>query len=509
MFKNKPMIVNILLLGSIGTVLVHKISGMVILLVLLIYWNLEFLIKRRDDDNQVAQVIEIAKGNLDGVSRVKDRRIQELAAYIKGSNKDMLGSACEVLVCSDELKVSFGELIAASEEISATIGGISDDMIDQQDKVVLTMEAVSGMAEEIQRQNQIIAETEQVTDFALEEVALCEQSAKSLHDQMQEVTQEVHDLLTISKALKSRAEGIAQIVIVITNIADQTNLLALNAAIEAARAGEHGRGFAVVADEVRKLAEEANVSGHEIIRIVREIQGDINHSVDKMENMHQSTLRGNRVAEQTEQVLLGIKETMNRILNQYQEIHSSNESINKKNQEVERLGEPLNQIAAQTASGSQQIAAATQEQLASLEASNEIVELLTEESGRLQNAISDRTIERLVQDIGRKLQQIDLKQEINQQNIHQIAKDLGVDVVGITDHQGTIIHSTVENDIGKLNLVNINAQYQLLIDQELEHFVTPIKKSENVEIYRKFVLFPRLKAAGILQLAFDRSTLLK
>lgn len=212
MFERRLMINNTLIIISMGIMFIHKIAGTVLLLILLIYWNFAYFKRNTGDSNQIEQVIEIAKGNLDNVSQIKDKRVKDLTSYIRDSNKNMLGSAFKVLVSSDDIKVSFRELIASSEEISTTIINISEDMTDQQNRVNLTMQAVTEMEEEIKKQNQIIMRAEQVTGSALNEVANCEESAKDLNSQMKEVTRVVNDILGISKELKRKADGIAEIV---------------------------------------------------------------------------------------------------------------------------------------------------------------------------------------------------------------------------------------------------------------------------------------------------------
>jgi twitching motility protein PilJ len=92
--------------------------------------------------------------------------------------------------------------------------------------------------------------------------------------------------------MSTEAEQVKQILVVISDIADQTNLLALNAAIEAARAGEHGRGFAVVADEVQRLAERSASATKQIETLVKTIQTDTNEAVISMEQTTSEVVRG-------------------------------------------------------------------------------------------------------------------------------------------------------------------------------------------------------------------------
>src|SRR5690606_9854914 len=129
------------------------------------------------------------------------------------------------------------------------------------------------------------------------------QKVNEIVDQMRAIHTSSTDTKKAIEELNGYTTEIQQITDTITGIAEQTNLLALNAAIEAARAGEHGRGFAVVADEVRKLAEQSNKEASEVGNFISKITTKVTEAVERMEDNQQNVEAGEKFVSETGEAL--------------------------------------------------------------------------------------------------------------------------------------------------------------------------------------------------------------
>jgi methyl-accepting chemotaxis protein len=284
------------------------------------------------------------------------RELVEQVQHISGS----------VSTAAADLSRSTRETKSGNEEISATVEGVAKGVAREQELLDGAMRLIHDIAQTIELNASRAREAFGFSAEASQKANAGVGVSRLALEKMKTVFQRVEEAGGLVFQLESKTRHVHQITEMIHSVAQRTNLLSLNASIEAARAGEAGRGFSVVADEIRKLAESAGQSAEEISKLVHEIQAETAQVADEMRQSSQVIAEGrddvNTIAHSLEQIQSAVTEAASRAEEIFQEADAQA-------RDAERMVGSVDEIARVTAANATAVregAEAAQHQLAAM-----------------------------------------------------------------------------------------------------------------------------------------------
>ncbi len=239
---------------------------------------------------------DLADGDLSIEPEVTEQITGAIADSINFAVKEMRGLVSRI-------KTAAQEVALASERSRQTATELTEATLRQAAQITETTERVMEMAKSMENMSQ---SAEQSAEVARGSLTTAKRGADAVHDTitgMDDMREQIQETAKRIKRLGESSQQIGEIVELITDIAEQTNILSLNAAIQAAMAGEAGRGFAVVADEVQRLAERSAEATKQIAELVKTIQADTNEAVASMEQATNGVVETTRLADAAGQAL--------------------------------------------------------------------------------------------------------------------------------------------------------------------------------------------------------------
>ena len=307
---------------------------------------------KEGQDNQAAvlqlldEMGDLADGDLTVKAQVRDS--------ITGAIADSINYTI------DSLRDLVAEINRATEQVTSATSvaqGTSTQLLTaaetQSEQILQTTDAVTDMTRSILQVSSNAAQASQVAQRSLEAATQGSQAVQNTISGMNEIRTQIQETSKRIKRLGESSQEISEIVELISDITEQTNILALNAAIQAASAGEAGRGFTVVAEEVQRLAERSSEATKQISAIVKTIQTDTHGAVVAMEKSTEGVVEGARVADAAGQALTEIETVTNNLARLIQSISVATNLQTESATTVANNMQLIQEITTQTSEGTQ------------------------------------------------------------------------------------------------------------------------------------------------------------
>ena len=293
----------------------------------------------------------------------------------------------QLAASSEELTASAHQSAQASEQVAQSVTNSASAVVEQQQQVGDAMDAIDDAMTSINHLNDTASEVAKQADASNQEAIAGSKAIETAVSQIVSVETIVNSSASTVDKLGQRSKEIGQIVETISGIADQTNLLALNAAIEAARAGEQGRGFAVVADEVRKLAEESQAAAQRISSLIGAIQTDTDNAVKSMHDGSVAVREGTKSVEDLKNTFATICSASDGVMQRTRDMSADLTNVMNNTQTIKDRSNRISANSAKVSTEMESVSAASEEQSASAEEIASASDSLSKLAQDLQNSL--------------------------------------------------------------------------------------------------------------------------
>lgn len=316
--------------------------------------------KARDEVGQLVDATNVMSVNVGELLR----EINSISEILASQSEEMIQSANEVSAGTQQIASTMQELANGTEAQASNSSDLASTMI--------------SFVSTVQNAHENGAKVGQASVYVLEMTGEGSRLMESSSNQMATIDYIVNDAVLKVHGLDEKSQDISKLVSVIQDIANQTNLLALNAAIEAARAGEHGKGFAVVADEVRKLAEQVSVSVSDITNIVEGITTESGIVTKSLQDAYKEVEQGSQQIETTLKTFNRINANVTEMVENLGTVSDNLTTIASNSEKMNESITEMAAIAEESAAGVEQTSASTQQISSSMEeVSSSSVDLAT------------------------------------------------------------------------------------------------------------------------------------
>lgn len=327
-----------------------------------------------DGDLREEDIVVHTKDEINDLANAFNAMKHKLANLIENVSANVSNTTA----AAEQLAASTDEVTVATKNITEKMEFISENAsqaaITGHDCAAATDESAQGVSRIAEASQNLHGKALHMQDIASDG----EQTLQTAENQMSVIQQSSHETKMKIKQLSIQSAEIENITKVITDITDQTNLLALNAAIEAARAGEHGKGFAVVADEVRKLAEQSKSSAAQIVNLTTIIQQDTKDVEESVNITVQNVDQGVHYLHDAQTSFQTIFGSITEMTAQIQEVSASSEQLSASTEEVSASVNEMAAAAEQAAMACRDMVAATEEQTATMTEVNDVAKSLND-----------------------------------------------------------------------------------------------------------------------------------